>query len=159
MPYCPSCGIEIENDWKHCPNCGYDQINFSEQENLPKPIQSPFDDNNQYKISADQSIATPQQFTSSEAYDNQPPIGTYSQVSSYRNQSNGFGIAAITCAIIGLCCAGYIFGGIAIVLGAVGMKKDKSSGPGTAGLVLGIIVIICTLISQLLLGSMLMFYL
>ena len=66
--------------------------------------------------------------------------------------SNTFGIISLIFGIIGLCCGwflslfGLVFPIVAIVCGAIGMKKDDSSGMSIAGLVLGIISVICTIV-------------
>ncbi|MHA1190740.1 MAG: hypothetical protein ACTSP9_00420 [Promethearchaeota archaeon] len=63
--------------------------------------------------------------------------------------ANTFGIIALIFGIIGLCCGwiisyiGIVFPIVAIVCGAIGIKKDDSSGMSIAGLVLGIISIMC----------------
>ena len=65
---------------------------------------------------------------------------------------NTFGIIALIFGIIGLCCGwilsyiGLVFPVVAIVCGAIGMKKDDSAGMSIAGLVLGIISVICTIV-------------
>lgn len=48
-------------------------------------------------------------------------------------KSNGFGIAALCCGILGLSIFAIIFGGVAL------NRKEKNRGLGVAGLVLGII--------------------
>jgi uncharacterized membrane protein len=65
---------------------------------------------------------------------------------------NAFGIIALIFGIIGLCCGwilslfGLVFPIVAIVCGAIGIKKDDSSGMAIAGLVLGSISVICILV-------------
>ena len=44
--------------------------------------------------------------------------------------------------IVGFCC-GVIFGPIAILLGAIGMRRDEGRGLAIAGLVLGIVTLVC----------------
>ena len=62
---------------------------------------------------------------------------------------NTFGIIALIFGIIGLCCGwilslfGLVLPIVAIVCGAIGIKKDDSSGMAIAGLVLGSISVIC----------------
>ncbi|MBY9003156.1 MAG: hypothetical protein KGD73_04230 [Candidatus Lokiarchaeota archaeon] len=65
--------------------------------------------------------------------------------------SNTNGIIALIFGIIGCCCAWiipipfvpFLFPIVAIVFGAIGIKKDDSSGMAIAGLVLGIIDVVC----------------
>jgi hypothetical protein len=65
--------------------------------------------------------------------------------------SNTNGIIALIFGIIGLCCAWiipipfvpFIFPIVAVIFGAIGIKKDDSSGMAIAGLVLGIISLVC----------------
>ena len=65
---------------------------------------------------------------------------------------NTFGIIALIFGIIGLCCGwflsffGFVFPVVAIVCGAIGIKKDDSSGMAIAGLVLRSISVICILL-------------
>ena len=55
---------------------------------------------------------------------------------------NTISIIALICGIIGFCC-GVIFGPIAIILGAIGMKDEEGRGMAIAGLVLGIVTLLC----------------
>ena len=48
--------------------------------------------------------------------------------------------------IIGFCC-GFIFGPIAIILGAIGMRREEGRGLAIAGLVLGIVTITCWILA------------
>ena len=58
----------------------------------------------------------------------------------------GYGIASLILAIIGIFIAGIILGPIAIILGAIGRKKDDSPGLATAGLIIGIIVTVLSIV-------------
>lgn len=44
--------------------------------------------------------------------------------------------------IVGFCC-GFIFGPIAIILGAIGMRREEGRGLAIAGLILGIVTVVC----------------
>jgi len=65
--------------------------------------------------------------------------------------SNTNGIISLIFGIIGLCCGwlipipyiGYLFPAVAIIFGIIGIMKDDSHGMAIAGLVLGIISLIC----------------
>ena len=76
--------------------------------------------------------------------------------------ANTFGIIALIFGIIGLCCGwfisyiGLVFPIVAIVCGAIGIKKDDSSGMSIAGLVLGIISVICIIVMTLFILAILM---
>jgi uncharacterized membrane protein len=69
--------------------------------------------------------------------------------------SNTYGIVALIFGIIGLCCGwalaflyfiGFIISAIAIIFGAIGIKKDDSNGMAITGLILGIISLVCEII-------------
>lgn len=72
--------------------------------------------------------------------------------------SNSFGIVSLIFGIIGLCGGwligvflpipyiGYLFPGVAIVFGIIGIIKDDSHGMAIAGLVLGIVSLVCIFI-------------
>ena len=67
--------------------------------------------------------------------------------------SNTMGVIALIFGILGLCCGwilevfipfvSIIFPIIAIIFGAIGIKKDDSNGMAIAGLILGIISLVC----------------
>lgn len=57
-----------------------------------------------------------------------------------------YGIVSLILAIIGLFILGIILGPIAIILGVIGRKKDDSPGLATAGLIIGIIVFVLSVI-------------
>ena len=44
--------------------------------------------------------------------------------------------------IVGFCC-GVIFGPFAIILGAIGMRREEGRGLAIAGLILGIVSFVC----------------
>ena len=80
--------------------------------------------------------------------------------------SNTFGIISLIFGILSLCggwivgmfipYTGYIFPAIAIIFGIIGIIKDDSHGMAIAGLVLGIISLICVLILAPLLVALLL---
>ncbi|MFX1575091.1 MAG: DUF4190 domain-containing protein [Promethearchaeota archaeon] len=132
-PFCTKCGNEVEESWRVCPNCGK---NLMESE-VPQP---------QPQISPE-----PQ-------YQTQPPAQPY-QVQPYRQtyypeKPTQYGTAALICGIIGCCCFGIVLGPIAIVLGALGMKRDQNTSMATAGLIFGIIAFVGWLISMIFLYSL-----
>ena len=61
----------------------------------------------------------------------------------------GMGVAALVCGIVGLFFGGLILGPLAIIFGAIGMKRD-GRGMAIAGLVCGIVA---TLFSLLILAA------
>ena len=77
--------------------------------------------------------------------------------------SNTNGIISLIFGIIGLCCAWlipipyvpFLFPIVAIVFGAIGIKKDDSNGMSIAGLVLGIISVICVAVMAIFLAVIL----
>jgi hypothetical protein len=82
--------------------------------------------------------------------------------------SNTNGIVALIFGIIGLCCgwalaffyfSGFVISAIAIIFGAIGIKKDDSSGMAIAGLVLGIISLVCELILFVFLAAIILAFL
>jgi len=58
---------------------------------------------------------------------------------------NGLGIASLVCAIIGFFCCG-ILSIVAIILGAVGISKDDEPGMAKAGLIIGIISLVVSIL-------------
>ena len=65
-----------------------------------------------------------------------------------------YGIVSLILAIIGIFVFGIILGPIAIILGAIGRKKDDSKGLATAGLIIGIIVTVLSIIFLIWWGAM-----
>jgi uncharacterized membrane protein len=76
--------------------------------------------------------------------------------------SNTYGIVFLIFGIIGLCCGwihslfGLVFPIVAIVCGAIGMSRNDSSGMSIAGLVLGIVSTICTILASIFAFALLM---
>ena len=77
--------------------------------------------------------------------------------------SNTNGIIALIFGIVGCCFGGFLpfglgflFPFVAIIFGAIGIKKDDSNGMAIAGLILGIISLICVALVFFLLGALLM---
>ena len=78
------------------------------------------------------------------------------------NERNGLSIASLVLGLIGIVAwllplAGYPVTIVAIVLGAKGMKQQSGRGMAIAGLVLGIVFLVLTLINSVLgayLGAM-----
>ncbi|MHA1671868.1 MAG: hypothetical protein ACTSV5_15040 [Promethearchaeota archaeon] len=77
--------------------------------------------------------------------------------------SNTNGIIALIFGLVGLCCAWlipipfvpWLFPIVAIIFGIIGISKDDSSGMAIAGLILGIISIICVAVAALFLTVLL----
>lgn len=65
---------------------------------------------------------------------------------------NGLGIGALVCGILGFCCWG-ILPVVAIILGAIGISKDDEPGMAKAGLILGIISLIISILLAVFLWS------
>ena len=59
-------------------------------------------------------------------------------------------VVALIFGILGFCC-GVIFGPIAIICGAIGMRREEGRGLAIAGLVLGIVTLLCWLLVIILL--------
>ena len=55
-------------------------------------------------------------------------------------------VTALIFGILGFCC-GVIFGPVAIILGAIGMRREEGRGMAIAGLVLGIVSLACWLLA------------
>jgi hypothetical protein len=127
MPYCPQCGSKIEVNWNNCPNCGY---NLTQEYELIKANNQRTAQFNYEQISSDQQRVE------------YPPYRTYSA-----GQSNTYGIIALIFGLLGFCCIlgsyNFIFGVVAIICGAIGMKKDEKPQMAKIGLALGIIVLVC----------------
>jgi uncharacterized membrane protein YvbJ len=129
MPYCPQCGTKIETQWNACPNCGYDL-------------------KQEFELIKANSQGTNQphyeRFSSDQQQENYRPIRTYSA-----SPINTNGIIALIFGLLGFCCIIgsfyliFIFAVIAIVFGAIGMKKDEKPQMAKIGLVLGIIDLAC----------------
>ena len=64
-----------------------------------------------------------------------------------------YGILSLIFAIIGFFFAGIILGPIAIILGVMGRKRDDSKGLATAGLIIGIIVTVLSIIFIIVIGA------
>ena len=126
-PYCTSCGSEVEASWNACPNCG----KVLRETETPQP----------------QPQIAPQPRP-------QPPPQPY-QVQPYRQpygppKPTQYGTAALICGLIGICC-GLFLAIPAIILGALGLKRDENTSMASIGIVLGVIDIICWILSLVLL--------
>jgi len=133
--YCGSCGFQLETDMKFCPKCG-----------ATIEIQSPSIGGGQAPIypqsTMGPNVGLVPRAAPSPNYQPTYQQPTYQPRTSYHRPSYGtnLGTTSIICAIIGLCCSvGFIFGIIAIITGALGIRSDDSPGPAIAGLVIGIV--------------------
>ena len=63
-----------------------------------------------------------------------------------KSMGNTISIIALIFGIISFCC-GVIFGPVAIILGAIGMRGEEGRGMATAGLVLGIVSLLCWILA------------
>jgi len=68
---------------------------------------------------------------------------------------NTNGTLALVFGLIGICCCGFILGPIAIILGAVGLKKDDEQTLSIVGIILGVIALACWIFSFIFLTAML----
>ena len=135
-PFCANCGANIEITWNNCPECG----GLIKDQLIPEPGQTLYQ-----STAAPISRPSPQQVQQRPVqYGARPGTGT-----------NGYGIVALICALVGLCFLSYIFGPIAIIIGAMGRTKDDSPGLATAGLVLGIFDLCCGILALLMLPILL----
>ena len=136
--YCSSCGSQVEPSSLFCPNCGKNLRDSAS----PRPTPSP-------RPSYQPPSSTPSPRPSYQAPYNQ---GSYQPSRSYSTaQDNKYGTASIICGLIGFCCFGNIayivFGIIAIIFGAIGLKQDENQSLASGGLIFGIVDLFCGLIS------------
>ena len=82
---------------------------------------------------------------------NQQEVVNVASTSAVSGGGGGWGIAAIACGFVGLFFAPLLLGPLAIIFGAIGLKKDLK-GLAIAGLILGIVEL---LIIGLLIGLIL----
>jgi hypothetical protein len=132
-PFCANCGANVDETWNNCPECG---VNIKDQMISDGTEPSP-----SYQPSQPQT-----------SYSSQQRVTQYSRSVS---ESNSYGIGALITAIIGLCCFSYVFGPIAIILGAMGRTRDLEPGMATAGLIIGIFDLCCGILSLILLPTLL----
>ena len=112
--FCPQCGSKIDESWNVCPSCG---TSIKSEPSIPSPV-----------------VTAPVYAAPQPVYAPRVP-GPYS--------SNGLGTGALVCGILSIFLFGFVLGPIAIGLGAAGLRRDKDDGSAVAGLVLGIIGLIC----------------
>jgi hypothetical protein len=122
--YCINCGNELDPSWRACPNCG-------------TTIVGP-----EVPISPQPSAPAPPQ-TYAPTYARTYPTGG----------GNNYGVVALICGIIGLCIGGVFLGIIAIIVGILGLSRDENTSLATAGLILGILDFVCSLILLVALAS------
>ena len=142
-PFCASCGTKTESDWNSCPECGSklseQKLDGGSQPAVPKQPQQP--QTSQYRPAYNpyqKPTTYPQGQTTYPRSQ-----GTYPRSQTAYPSTNGFGIASLICALIGLCFMGWIFGIIAIILGGIGKTRDYNPGVAVAGIVIGIIDLCC----------------
>jgi uncharacterized membrane protein YvbJ len=128
LNFCPNCGTKIEEGWNACPYCGHNIL--SEQES--QPLQQPT-----LHVSPNSQ---------------QSPQPTTIIYPPKENKTNG--IVALIFAFLGLFLLPIIGSIIAIIFGSIGRNKDDSTEMATAGLVLGIVGLICWVIG---IGSLVSF--
>ncbi|MDR0830714.1 MAG: FHA domain-containing protein [Prevotellaceae bacterium] len=86
---------------------------------------------------------------------NQPPKSYRQEQPLVENTGSGFGITALCTGIVGLFAFGLILGVLAIIFGALSIKRiEKRKGLGIAGLILGIIDVAVYLIILATFGSL-----
>lgn len=135
-PYCTICGNEVDDSWRVCPNCG--------------------------KSLRESEVPQPQPSLSPQAQAQTPPQPQPYQVQPYRQQyrpakTTQYGTAALICGLAGLCC-GLFLAIPAIILGGLGISRDENTSTATAGLILGIVDIVCWILSLLFLVSWMGWY-
>lgn len=127
MNFCPECGSQLDPDSKFCPNCGHELSKFTSSSVIsasPPPVQ--------YIPSQSQV---------------QPKYSSQSQVQPrYYHQSDSNGTVALIFGILGFCVLPIIGNIIAIIFGAISRSREPDSSTGKAGLVLGILGILCWII-------------
>ncbi|MHA1669611.1 MAG: zinc-ribbon domain-containing protein [Promethearchaeota archaeon] len=125
MNFCPECGSQLELDCRFCPNCGSDLsdiISSKETVNNPPP--------------------PPKIHSSVQSVQKSP---SYPQ-SQYYKPSDTEGIIALIFGILGFYPLPIIGNIVAITLGAISQSKGQVSSTGKAGLILGILGILCWII-------------
>ncbi|MDR1683787.1 MAG: FHA domain-containing protein [Candidatus Symbiothrix sp.] len=86
---------------------------------------------------------------------NQPPKNSYRPNLSEESVNSGYGVAALVCGIVGIFLFGIILGTLAVIFGAVSIKRnEKRKGCGIAGLILGILDLALYIIILLIAGSL-----
>jgi hypothetical protein len=154
MKYCPECGKEVEDNWEHCPNCGFNLYKYNDRSSdASESSYSQYDPNTpvSYYSQSTNSFKT----TSSEYEPNKPPTH-YRSPTHQRSDTNTFGIISIIFAIIGCFICGIPLGILAIIIGIVGTRQDHTGGTATFGIVLGVIDFCCAL--MLLIGFSPLFF-
>ena len=122
MNYCPECGRKVEDIWNRCPYCGIDLDAIrAENELLNKTerVYSEYDPNAQVTYHP----------RSTRTYQ--------------RSEANTFGIISITLAVVGCFICGIPLGILAVILGIIGTRQDRSGGTASFGIILGAIDCCC----------------
>ncbi|MFJ2744560.1 DUF4190 domain-containing protein [Streptomyces sp. NPDC087440] len=74
-------------------------------------------------------------------------------MSGTRSGTNGLAVAGLVCGIVGIFLLNYILGPLAIVFGAIGLKRPGNSGMAKAAIILGVVDIILYVVLLLALSN------
>jgi hypothetical protein len=118
LNYCPSCGTQIEGEWNACPYCGHD-LNSEKETQIPDP---------------EPALSPP---INPQTHQSPQPVVFH------RKKNNNFGIAALIVGLLGFFLIPFMGSIIAIIVGATGLKHDDEPSMAKAGLIIGIVGILC----------------
>jgi hypothetical protein len=120
--FCINCGKPLQAEWNVCPNCGL-------------PLKQP----------TFSSIPYQPQYNMPPPYTMPPQPNGYD---SKKEVAKGIAGLSIIVSVIGLFFAGFLFGAVGIVLGAIAVTKNEKAF-GIAGIILGIIIVVLSVTSFL----------
>ncbi len=139
MKTCKSCGAEMNDNDRFCMSCGADnkveatvapEADTTSSYSEPAPVVEPAP-----------SYSEPVTAAPTYTYDN-------TAYSAPASAGDGKATASMVCGIVGmvLCCCGPL-GVVALILGILAKKEGNTSGKATAGIVMGIIIVVLWVIS------------
>ncbi|CAM5307585.1 hypothetical protein GCM10010329_60320 [Streptomyces spiroverticillatus] len=76
-----------------------------------------------------------------------------SSTSGTRSSTNGLAVAGLVCGVVGIFIANLILGPLAIIFGAVGLKRPGGTGMAKAAIILGIVDIVLFFVVMLAFSS------
>ena len=140
--FCFNCGKEVKEEWAVCANCGA-KLDRDEDYDIPSP-----------------QPAQPQYIPRQQPYQQpyqQPP--QYPQYSARTGSGYTYGLSSVISAFVGCCCIfGFPLGLLAVILGAVGMKKDEQQALSLIGIILGVVGILISILLAAVYGALYLFY-
>ena len=185
MKFCANCGNQMEDSQRFCPQCGNDTMAAEQQESFGDMTRGAADPNaGQYQQQSyenggqqqyngsyqQQSYGNGGQQQYNGGYQQQPyennsgyqnlPYGGYQQPGVDYRKTNGMGIAALVCSLVGILVLGIVLEPLAIIFGIVCITQCnsqpdtyKGQGLGLAGLIIGIIALILVIVGLVMAGS------